>query len=34
MDILMGIILFAVIVGVVLIEFNESMNNNNTNMED
>lgn len=34
MDILMGIILFTVIVGVMLIEINESMDNNNTNMED
>lgn len=34
MDMLMGIILFTVIVGVMLIELNESMNNNNTNMED
>ena len=34
MDMLMGIILFTIIVGVVLIEFNESMDNNNTNMED
>ena len=34
MDMLMGIILFTIIVGVMLIELNESMNNNNTNMED
>lgn len=34
MDVLMGILLFTVIVGVMLIELNESMDNNNTNMED
>lgn len=34
MDMLMGIILFTVIVGVMAIELNESMDNNNTNMED
>lgn len=34
MDMLMGIILFTVIVGVMAIELNESMDNNNINMED
>lgn len=34
MDMLMGIFLFTIIVGVMLIELNESMDNNNTNMED
>ena len=34
MDMLMGIIFFTVIVGVMLIELNESMDNNNTDMED
>ena len=34
MGVLMGIIFFTVIVGVILIEINESMDNNNTNMED
>ena len=34
MDILMGIIFFTVIVGIMVIELNNSMDNNNTNMED
>lgn len=34
MDILMGIIFFTVIVGIMAIELNESMDNNNINMED
>ena len=34
MDMLMYIIFLTVIVGIMLIELNESMDNNNTNMED
>ena len=33
MDMLMSLILFAIIVGVIFVEINESMNNTNTNME-